>query len=115
MHLNFHTFEELKANLCAINRQNLFASRQSENLDFFEKYSAPKHSKVNIIFWGGGVCTDTLRTQYSEYECYRGITGLFCLRYSRPKSTKCNLSVKTVVLNKLGVSFTSPLSLNVLS
>ena len=114
MHLSFHTFEELKANLCAIDRKNLFASKQSENLHFFEKYSAPKHSKVNI-FLGGGVCTDTLRTQYSEYECYRGITGLFYLRYSCPKSTTCNLSVKTVVLNKLGVSFTSPLSLNVLS
>ena len=35
MHLSFPTFEELKANLYAIDRQNLFASRQSENLDFF--------------------------------------------------------------------------------
>ena len=51
MHLSF---EELKANLYAIDRQNLFASRQSENLDFFEKYSAPKHSKVNIFFFFGG-------------------------------------------------------------
>ena len=51
MHLSF---EELKANLYAIDRQNLFASRQSENLDFFEKYSAPKHSKGNIFFLGGG-------------------------------------------------------------
>ena len=101
MHLSF---EELKANLYAIDRQNLFASRQSENLDFFEKYSAPKHSKVNIFLWG--VCRDTFRTQYSEYECYRGITGLFCLHYSRPKSAKCNLSAKIVVLNKLGDSLT---------
>ena len=101
MHLNFHTFEELKANLCAINRQNLFASRQSENLHFFEKYSAPKHSKVHI-FLGGGVCTDTLRTQYCEYECYRGIMGLFCLRYSCPKSAKTNLSGEIVVLNNVG-------------
>ena len=54
MHLSFPTFEELKANLYAIDRQNLFASRQSENLDFFEKYSAPKHSKVNIFFFWGG-------------------------------------------------------------
>ena len=52
MHLSFPTFEELKANLCANDRQNLFASRQSENLDFFEKYYAPKHSKVNIFFGG---------------------------------------------------------------
>ena len=52
MHLSFPTFEELKANLCANDRQNLFASRQSENLDFFEKYYAPKHSKVNIFLGG---------------------------------------------------------------
>ena len=52
MHLGFHTFEELKANLCAIDRQHLFASRQSENMHFFEKYSAPKHSKVNIFLGG---------------------------------------------------------------
>ena len=58
---------------------------------------------------------DTLRTQYSEYECYRGITGLFCLHYSRPKSAKCNLSAKIVVLDKLGDSLTPRLSLNVLS
>ena len=66
-------------------------------------------------FFGGGICTDTLRTQYSEYECYRGITGLFCLRYSLSKSAKCNLSAKIVVLNKLGDSLTPPLSVNVLS
>ena len=114
MHLSFPTFEEPKANLCANDRQNLFASRQSENLDFFEKYYAPKHSKVNI-FLGGGVCTDTLRTQYCEYECYRGIMGLFCLRYPCPKSAKTNLSGEIVVLNKLGDSLTPPLSLNVLS